>query len=412
LGRTGPQARWTNAKGEQQEAWIVDYVDQHGKRHIKTFSKKKGADAYHATVVVEVREGRHTADSQSITVAEAGEHWLRTSEENYLERTTLDQYERLLNMIIPHLGNVKLSKITAPMVTEFRNKLRDGVSAPGEETGTKRSPYMIKRIITALSSILADAQEAGFVAQNVVRSLTGRKKKRSKAEQRRKLRGGIDIPTPTEIRAIIDKLEPRWRPILLTAIFTGLRASELRGLRWEDVDLDKGELHVHQRADQYNTMGAPKSEAGERTVPLPPMVVKMLREWKLACPKGPLGLAFPNGAGKVEAHTNIISRGFLPAQIAAGVCSIIKDADGKVVVDTNGDPVKRAKYTGLHALLHFFASWCINREEDGGLGLPGKVVQERLGHSSIALTIDTYGHLFPRGDDGAALAAAERKLLG
>ena len=65
-------------------------------------------------------------------------------------------------------------------------------------------------------------------------------------------------------------LQGRWRPILQTAVFTGLRASELRGLRWEDVDLVKCELHVRQRADRYNQIGRPKSEAGERTVPLTP----------------------------------------------------------------------------------------------------------------------------------------------
>jgi integrase len=72
----------------------------------------------------------------------------------------------------------------------------------------------------------------------------------------------------------------------------------------------------------------------------------------------------------------------------------------------------QAKYTGLHALRHFYASWCINRKVDGGLELPAKVVQERLGHSSITVTLDTYGHLFPRGDDQAELAAAEKALLG
>jgi integrase len=71
-----------------------------------------------------------------------------------------------------------------------------------------------------------------------------------------------------------------------------------------------------------------------------------------------------------------------------------------------------AKYTGLHALRHFYASWCINRRADGGLELPLKNVQERLGHSTIVLTADRYSHLFPRGDDGAELAAAERALLG
>ena len=63
-----------------------------------------------------------------------------------------------------------------------------------------------------------------------------------------------------------------------------------------------------------------------------------------------------------------------------------------------GDKVK-AKYTGMHALRHFYASWCINRKEEGGLALPAKVVQERLGHSSVVLTLNVYSHLFPSADD-------------
>ena len=62
----------------------------------------------------------------------------------------------------------------------------------------------------------------------------------------------------------------------------------------------------------------------------------------------------------------------------------------------------KAKYTGMHALRHFYASWCINRTEDGGLGLPPKNVQERLGHASITITLDRYGHLF-KGDDPGEL---------
>ncbi|TIL59628.1 MAG: hypothetical protein E5Y79_14720, partial [Mesorhizobium sp.] len=79
--------------------------------------------------------------------------------------------------------------------------------------------------------------------------------------------------------------------------------------------------------------------------------------------------------------------------------------------DDEGKPIVKARYTGMHCLRHFFASWCINRVADGGLGLPPKVVQERLGHSSIIMTMDVYGHLFPRGDDAEELAAAERALL-
>jgi integrase len=71
----------------------------------------------------------------------------------------------------------------------------------------------------------------------------------------------------------------------------------------------------------------------------------------------------------------------------------------------------KAKYAGLHALRHFYASWCINRRVDGGLELPLKVVQARMGHSTIQLTADCYGHLFPRGDDSAELTAAAESFL-
>jgi len=75
-------------------------------------------------------------------------------------------------------------------------------------------------------------------------------------------------------------------------------------------------------------------------------------------------------------------------------------------VDDKGRP----KYA-LHALRHFYASWCINRPKDGGLGLPPKMVQERMGHSSITITMDRYGHLFPSDDDGSEMKEAEKKLL-
>jgi integrase len=158
-------------------------------------------------------------------------------------------------------------------------------------------------------------------------------------------------------------------------------------------------------------ISGPKSGAGERTIPVPPLVINTLREWKLACPRREtvrldsngnpvteLHYVFPNGLGKIESHANIINRGLIPVQIAAGITL----DDGQEA---------KAKYTGLHSLRHFYASWCINRLEDGGLGLPLKVVQERMGHSSVTMTADTYGHLFPRGDDADELAAAEQALL-
>ncbi len=80
--------------------------------------------------------------------------------------------------------------------------------------------------------------------------------------------------------------------------------------------------------------------------------------------------------------------------------------------DEDGKPIMAPKYTGPHALRHFYASWCINRPADGGLGLPPKVVQERLGHSSIQMTLDVYSHLFPKGDASAMDNAASALLAG
>jgi integrase len=242
-----------------------------------------------------------------------------------------------------------------------------------------------------------EAVAVAVVAHNVVRELRSRrrrgKERQAERRERGKLQVGVDIPSPAEIKAILAAARGRWRPLLLTVTFCGLRASELRGLRWSEVDFRKGELHVRQRADRFNDIGKPKSEAGERAVPIPPGALNALKAWKLECPKGKFDLVFPNGAGKIENHGNIVTRGLWPIEIAAGVADIVKDEHSKVVIDEDGKKVMRARYTGLHSFRHFFASWCINRKVDGGLELPAKVVQERLGHSTVVLTLDRYGHL-------------------
>lgn len=261
---------------------------------------------------------------------------------------------------------------------------------------------MVRRVTGSLGSLIADALERGQTSHNAVRDMTKRRTrgKKRQAERRRNvaLKVGVDIPTPDEIRAIIENVKGRWRPLIITAIFSGLRASELRGLPWADVDFNAKPnpvIRVTQRADRYNKIGSPKSEAARRSIPIGVSVVNTLKEWKLACPASDLDLVFPTGAGHIEYHANMIKRGLMPPQIAAGIV----DEEGK------------AKYTGLHALRHFYASYCINRREDGGLGLLPQRIQERMGHTTLAMTTDTYGHLFESADDSESLAEAERRLL-
>lgn len=127
----------------------------------------------------------------------------------------------------------------------------------------------------------------------------------------------------------------------------------------------RGRPAVRDPLQPLARIGSPKSADSARTIPISPYVVNTLRQWQLACPHSDLDLVFGNGKGEVEWLQNIDKRGLHRAQIDAGI------------VDADGSP----KYTGM-------------------------------GHSTLALTADTYSHLFEATDDGKALAEAERQLMG
>jgi len=371
--------RWTTRKGEQKEAWIVDYV-VNGSRHIDTFQRKKEADAREAEIKVDVAKGIHTPESRSFTVAQAAKQWLAYIELKNRDRSTIEHYRTHVSRhIVPRIGAARLAALTTPMVSGFRDALLRDLSRA-----------LARKVLVSFRSIIKDARRRGTIAHNVAEGVSIAADKRAA----RKLEVGRDIPAPEEMRCILEAAQKgRWRAFLVLATFTGLRASELRGLRWSDVDLRTGTIHVRQRADAWGTIGRPKTHTSERSIPVGPFVVNTLKEWKLASPKS--GLVFAGEDGQPVTHSVILNSGYWPAQHAAGLI----DARGQV------------KYSGIHALRHFFASWCINRKKDGGLELPLKTVQQRLGHSTIVMTADTYGHLFPRADDSEELEAAERALL-
>jgi len=375
---------WTTANGEERTAWIVDYTDQGGARHIETFKTKTEAKNREDEVGVNVRTGTHVAPSKSIKLRDAANAWLEASERE-LERATVDQYRQHLKYhLLPFIGGQKLTDITTDVVLELQTRLlKEG-----------RSKVMVQKVLVTLGAILSDAQLRRKVGHNAVREVQAarRKKRKSSKREKPKLEIGKHIPLPAELAAILANAKAHWRPLLVVAAFTGLRASELRGLHWKDVDLKRNEVHVRQRADRYNVMGDPKTDTSRRVVPFGKVVCNTLKEWKL---KSKHDLVFPNGEGNVEWHANIVNRGFKPAVMAAGI------------VTKDGKP----KYTGLHALRHFYASLCINRREDGGFGLLPKNVQERMGHSSITVTMDTYGHLFPRANDSKVIDAVEGQLV-
>ena len=229
-----------------------------------------------------MRQGVHSAPSKSITVAKAADDWLTHVEREGRRGQPSRSTEHARRHIIPRIGELKLAHLTTVRVSAFRDDLLADLSRP-----------LAKKVLTSLKSILREAQRRGNVAQNVAEGVSVGLDKRTKRSSG---------PAWTSLRKrgqrLIDATSGKWRPLVVTAVFAGLRASELRGLRWEDIDFGRRELHVRQRADRYNVIGKPKSKSGERTIPLGPFVANTLREWKLACPKGEGGLVFPTGKGQ------------------------------------------------------------------------------------------------------------------
>lgn len=376
---------WTSPKGEEKTAWIVDYRDGAGARRFKQFSRKKDADAWLTNASWEVSKGIHTADSQSVTVREAAEIWIKTAEQKGRERGTITQYKQLANLhIIPLLGAEKLSKLTQPKVVGFVDTMLE-----------TRTEDLAHKSLRALSRILTEAGRRGLVAQNVARDVKVEKSKRTEE---------VVIPTKDELKALLAAADGGMHPMMLTAMLTGLRVSELRGLRWVDIDFKGKTVSVKQRADKYCVIGPPKSKAGYRTIPIGDLVVSALKKWKLRCPNGDLGLVFPASKGEVQDYKNLLQRKFYPLQIAAGVCDPVIE-NGKPKLDGKGNVVMDPRY-GFHALRHAAASAWIKQRVDL------KRLTTWLGHSSVSITLDLYGHLIVDKDEDARLAAeAQAELL-
>ena len=380
---------WKTSKGESKEAWIVDYADAAGKRRQKTFdNKKERSGRLSGAGESRCRRGSPRTGQHEHHGRGGGGSWLTTCRGRELERATLEGYERHAQMhIAPAIGTMKLSRLTAPLVRQFEDNLRAG----GRRRRWSGGPGL-PRVDLGRRAEAALCLAMPFA---IFANRTKGAERRADRRQKGKLKIGVICEPAAKSGHSSRVLKGRWRPILLTAVFTGLRASELRGLRWADVDLTKSEIHVRQRADRFNVIGRPKSESGERTIPLPPIITNTLREWKAACPIG--DLVFPNGSAKIETHSNIVKS-------RAGAFYASKPA--------SSTPMARRNARACMLCAISMPRGASIRIKDGGLGLSAKAAQNRLGHATIAMTLDTYGHLFPSGDDGSELAAAQNRLLG
>lgn len=370
---------WITPAGDKRTAWLVDYRDPAGRRRSKQFARKKDADAWAVNALAEVQRGVHTPDSMSITVADAAAKWLDRVRDSNREPTTLAAYEQHVRLhIVPRCGATKLSQLTAPKVRELLDCWLRDLSRP-----------MATRVFRSFKAILTEAQARGLLAQNVALAV--------KIPTAPRKRSKVVIPSKDELRAILAAAaaseDLMARAMVELIIYTGLRASEVRGLAWRFVDLKTGKVRVESRADARGIHDAPKSVAGVRTVPIPVGLVATMREWKLACPHHVDDLVFPSPKGRVLSH-GVMAKNYLkPIIVAAGVTKSGEDDDEAV-----------AKYTA-HVFRHAAASLWIDQ------GLNPKRVQTLVGHSSIQVTFDTYGHLFEERDHGPSDGDAINQAL-
>ena len=174
-----------------------------------------------------------------------------------------------------------------------------------------------------------------------------------------------------EVQALLSKTKqvyPDFFPLLFTALFTGMRQGELFALTWDSINWITKKITIDKNYT-HGTLGTPKT-GKIRVIDMSDELAKVLREWRMACPKGENNLVFPNNEGNYQSAENMMKRRFLPALNRAGI-----------------DRIR------FHDLRHTYASLLLAN------GAPMKYVQHQLGHSSITMTMDLYTHLLPEVND-------------
>ena len=199
------------------------------------------------------------------------------------------------------------------------------------------------------------AVQKGYTEYNPVREI-----EKPKVTQKKQ----IDVLKPSEIRAFLDKASNQKTKCLYTLnVISGMRQGEILGLKWTDIDWFNCQVHV-RRTFNHGQFHEPKTEASRRAIDLGPTAISELKKWKIACPPNELNLVFPNEAGKPIDANNLVKRDFEPTMRRAGIREI-----------------------RFHDLRHTYASLLIDRGEHP------KYIQVQMGHSSINVTMGTYGHL-------------------
>lgn len=365
---------WTDDRGRQRAVWVVGYQDRQGKWRRIQRKTREAAQREKLRIETELAQGVHVADRDSMTVDQALTAWLADYQAlvdaGKRDQATLDAYRsQAAHIRAADIAGAKLSRLTPPDCLVFCRWLE-----------RNRTASQATRVMNLLRMVLAAGVGMGWCATNAAAEVKPRTAGARHDDQ-------LVIAPKEQLRALLDAAEatgPMEHAMVSVLLFCGLRASEMRGLPRANVT--KAMLKVTQRADKRQKIGSPKSASSRREVPVPPGVWRALAAWMLKAPKSPL--VFPNGAGRPESYANIWNRTWRPLMTKAGL------------VDLEGAPL-----FGLHMLRHACVSLWIEQ------GVTPKQVSAWAGHSSVAFTLDTYGHLWPQSQTERQVAAAIEKAL-
>jgi integrase len=346
-------------KCDSYEAWVWSARD--GRKIRKVFAgkgAKSAAKSWRSDADVARRKGTLRAPSQ-VTIRAAGEAWLegakagtiRTRGGDRYKPSAIRSYEQALrDRIYPDLGAHRLGDVQRVDVQD----LVDRLLAEG------RDPSTIRNSIMPLRVIYRRAIQRGEVAVNPTTGL-----------ELPAVRGKRDrIASPNEAASLLAALPDDDRALWATALFSGLRYGELAALTWEQVDLGAGLIRVERAWDpKAREYVSPKSHAGTRAVPIATVLREHLIAHKLRSGRS-AGLVFPGASGG-------------PFDSWAA--------------QTRADKAwtKLARLT-LHQARHTFASLMI------AAGVNAKALSTYMGHGSITITLDRYGHLMPGNEEQAA----------
>ncbi len=329
-----------------------------GKRITRSFPTLAAARSWRADAQVALRRGTMKAPTPT-TLRQAWEAWISGAEDGSIRNRSGDRFKpstlrgyraAMQARILADLGGAKLSAIRREHVQAIADRM----------LGEGSDPSTIRNALMPLRVIFRRALSRGEVAVNPT---TG--------TELPAVRGRRDrIAAPGEAALLLAALGESDRALWATALYGGLRRGELMALKWEDVDLAGGIIRVERSYDpKEHAFIAAKSEAGRRRVPIAAVLREHLLDHRIATGRTE-GLVFGRDGVRVVSDSGLRARA---ASAWVGLDRIT-----------------------LHECRHTFASMMI------AAGVNAKALSEYLGHATIALTMDRYGHLMPGNEDEAA----------